>query len=90
MTVDARDQVGGRTPLYLAAVNKQAECVKQLLEAGARLDVKCGKSTPGEAIRENLPYFDVEKVVVRQRPRENTLELLVEMVERRDLAMFRR
>ena len=87
--LEAKDKAGGRTPLYLAAVNKQAECVRLLVENGASLDVRCGRFTPREAITDNLKYFDLGKIKVKERPRRSTVEYLYELLERRDLAMFR-
>jgi len=87
--VNAKDLAGGRTPLFLAAKNKHAECVKMLIENGANPDTKCSRSSPREAIRENLPYFNIESIKVKERPRQNTVEYLVELLERKDLAMFK-
>ena len=86
--LEAKDKAGGRTPLYLAAVNKEAECVRLLVEAGARLDVRCGRSTPRDAIRENLKYFNLENIKVKVRPRRSTVEYLYELLEKRDVTMF--
>ena len=87
--VDAKDLAGGRTPLFLAAKNKHAECVKMLIENGANPDTKCARSSPREAIRENLPYFNIESIKVKVRPRQNTVEYLVELLEKRDISMFK-
>ena len=87
--LDAKDKAGGRTPLYLAAINKQAECVRLLVENGASLEVRCGRSTPREAIADNLKYFDLDQIKVKERPRRSTVEYLYELVERRDLPMFK-
>ena len=87
--VNAKDLAGGRTPLFLAAKNKHAECVKMLIENGANPDIKCSRSSPREAIRENLPYFNIQSIKVKERPRQNTVDYLVELLERKDLAMFK-
>ena len=87
--LDAKDKTGGRTPLYLAALNKQAECVRLLVENGASLDVRCGRSTPRQAITDNLKYFDLDTIKVKERPRRSTVEYLYELVERRDLPLFK-
>eukprot|EP00091_Calanus_sinicus_P009742 TRINITY_DN22655_c0_g1_i1.p1 TRINITY_DN22655_c0_g1~~TRINITY_DN22655_c0_g1_i1.p1 ORF type:complete len:112 (-),score=38.00 TRINITY_DN22655_c0_g1_i1:3-338(-) len=73
--VDARDLAGGRTPLFLAARNKHAECVKMLIENGANTDIKCSRSSPREAIRENLPYFNIESVKVKEKPAKTLLNI---------------
>jgi ankyrin repeat protein len=39
--VNAKDRKGGQTPLYLAAAEKQWECVKYLLEKGADPSIPC-------------------------------------------------
>jgi len=87
--VDAKDLAGGRTPLFLAAKKKHAECVKMLIEAGANPDIKCARSSPREAIRENLPYFNIESIKVKERPRQNTVEYLVELLQKKDISMFK-
>jgi ankyrin repeat protein len=40
LQVDAKDNSGGRTALYVAAVGGRADCVQLLLEHGADLDAK--------------------------------------------------
>ena len=87
--VDVKDMSGGRTPLFLAATNKHAECVRMLIENGANLDVKCGRMTPREAIKEHLKYFNCDTIKVKQRPRKCTVEYLCELMEKKDLAMFK-
>ena len=87
--VDAKDQTGGRTPLYLAAINKHAECVRMLIENGASLDVKCSRSSPREAIKENLRYFNIDTIKVKARPRRSTVEYLYELLEKKDLTLFK-
>ena len=87
--IDVKDMSGGKTPLYLAAINKHAECVRMLVENGANLDIKCGKMTPREAIRENLRYFNLDTIKVKQRPRKSTVEYLYELIEKKDVAMFK-
>eukprot|EP00095_Tigriopus_kingsejongensis_P000143 maker-scaffold188_size271682-snap-gene-1.26 protein:Tk00143 transcript:maker-scaffold188_size271682-snap-gene-1.26-mRNA-1 annotation:"transient receptor potential cation channel protein painless" len=87
--VNAKDNKGHQTPLFLAAKRRNAEAVKLLLEHGASLTDLVGTKSVKEAIKENLPYFDVSQVVVKEKPRENTLDYLMEMLERRDLAYFK-
>ena len=89
INADAKDNRGGQTALFIAAKEKNAEAVKLLLENGASLtEVVHGQSVK-EVIRVNLPYFDVAAVKVKARPRANTVEYLMEMLERRDLAYFK-
>jgi len=87
--VDARDSSGGRTPLLLAARAKHLECVRKLLEYGAKPDIKCGKVTPREVIRELFPYFEINKVKVLDRPKPSTVESLFEFMENSDIFRFR-
>ena len=87
--VDAKDMSGGRTPLYLAATNKQSQCARMLIENGASLDKKCGRMTPREAIKENLRYFDFQSIKVKPRPRRSTVEYLYELMEKKDLTLFK-
>ena len=87
--VDAKDMIQGRTPLYIAAKNKQSECVRMLIENGAKLDIKCGKETPRDAIHENLKYFNINSIKIKQRPRRSTVEYLSELMEKKEMALFK-
>ena len=81
--VDCRDQTGGRTPLLLAARARQEAAVRLLVENGADPDLACGKVTPREVLRQELPRLNIEKITVRERPVENTVEMLAQLVERK-------
>ena len=81
--VDCRDQTGGRTPLLLAARARQEAAVRVLVENGADPDLACGKVTPREVLRQELPRLNIEKITVRERPVENTVEMLAQLVERK-------
>lgn len=95
--VDARDNSGGRTPLLVAARARQEAAARILLEYGAQTSLRCGKATVGEVLGEMLPGLRVDRVVVRERPVENTVETLARLLERRgggeeerrDLAVFK-
>ncbi|XP_023344392.1 transient receptor potential cation channel protein painless [Eurytemora carolleeae] len=87
--IDPRDGSGGRTPLFLAARGKHVECVRKLVEQGASLDIKCGRTTPRTVIQENLPYLDLSKIKVKERPVANTVETLFQYIERKDFLRFR-
>ena len=63
--VDCRDQTGGRTPLLLAARARQEAAVRVLVENGADPDLACGKVTPREVLRQELPRLNIDKIVVR-------------------------
>ena len=96
--VDWRDQTGGRTPLLLAARARQEAAVRMLIENGADPDLACGKVTPREVLRQEMPRLNIERITVRERPVENTVEMLAQLVERkgrgeeeekRNLAIFK-
>ncbi|TRY61944.1 hypothetical protein TCAL_10560, partial [Tigriopus californicus] len=89
INVNAKDNQGQNTPLFLAAKKKNGEAVKLLLEHGASLTDLVGNRSVKTAIRDNLPYFDISQVIVKEKVRENTLDYLQEMLERRDLAYFK-
>lgn len=89
INVNAKDNQGGNTPLFLAAKRKNGEAVKLLLEHGASLTDMVGNRSVKAAIKDNLPDFDISQVIVKEKVRENTLDYLLEMLERRDLAYFK-
>ena len=81
--MDSKDQTGGRTPLLLAGRARQEAAVRMLIENGADPDLACGKVTPREVLRQELPRLNIERIAVRERPVENTVELLAQLVERK-------
>jgi len=48
--VDAKDNTGGRTALFVAAAGRQEGCVKLLLEHGADPDIKVSISTAEQLV----------------------------------------
>ena len=81
----------------MAARARQEAAVRLLVENGADPDLACGKVTPREVLRLELPRLNIEKITVRERPVENTVETLARILERRgggeeerrDLAIFK-
>ena len=63
--MDARDQVGGRTALLLAARAAQEQCVRSLIESGADPDLRVGSTTPRTVLKEKLPGLWLGGIVVR-------------------------
>ena len=67
----------------MAARARQEAAVRVLVENGADPDLACGKVTPREVLRQELPRLNIEKITVRERPVENTVEMLAQLVERK-------
>ena len=62
--IDQEDGLGRRTPLYIAAKNKNSEMASLLISHGAStLNTAFGK-TIQEVIEEQMPYFDCTKIEV--------------------------
>ena len=72
--VDLEDGLDRRTPLYVSAINKHSEVTKLLLAYGASPMNTCFGKTIQEVIEENMSYFDVSKVQVIKKPRQNSLK----------------
>ena len=71
--IDQEDGLGRRTPLYIAAKNKNSEMCSLLISHGAStLNTAFGK-TVQEVIEEEMPYFDTSKVEIVKKPRRNSL-----------------
>ena len=98
--VDARDVSSVMTPLFVAVEARNEAAARALIQSGANVDAKCGKSTIREYLPEYLPTFDPRSVrVLKTRPlMENLEDKLMQMVRRTkmsadgykaDLANFR-
>ena len=72
--VDLEDALGRRTPLYVAAINKDSEVVRLLLTYGASPLNTCFGKTVQEVIEEHMDYFDVSKVQVLKKARKNSMK----------------
>ena len=71
--IDQEDGLGRRTPLYIAAKNKNSEITSLLISHGAStLNTAFGKPIQ-EVIEENMPYFDTSKVEIVKKPRRNSI-----------------
>jgi len=98
--VDVRDNRAIQTPLFVAVNSKNLPAIKSLIKNGANLDLKCGRKTIREYLKENLPDFDPKSVRV-VKSREIMLNLEDKMMDllkttrkngenaRADLANFR-
>ena len=72
--IDQEDGLGRRTPLYIAAKNKNSEMASLLISNGAStLNTAFGK-TIQEVIEEQMPYFDTSKVEIVKKPRRNSIK----------------
>ena len=71
--VDLEDGYGRRTPLYIAANEKASEIVNILIANGASVLNTCYDKTIKEVIGEKMPYFDIEKVEIKKKPRRNSI-----------------
>ena len=65
--VDCEDGLGRRTPLYIAAKNKDKALLKILLENGACTLNTCYGKTIQELIEENIPGFDTSEITVKKK-----------------------
>ena len=73
VNIDQEDGLGRRTPLYIAAKNKNSEMASLLISHGAStLNTAFGK-TIQEVIEEQMPYFDCTKIEVIKKPRRNSI-----------------
>jgi len=69
-----------QTPLFLAIQEKNKEAAIKLIEHGASLEIKCGRQTLKEYLRQNLPQLDTTKISVL-KPR-SAMEKLKDRNER--------
>jgi len=72
--VDIKDVKGVQTPILLAIKAKKEEAVKILIENGACIDLKAGRLTIREYIKESFPNLDPTKIRVK-KSREVMLNL---------------
>jgi len=72
--VDSKDIKGVQTPILLAIKSKNEEAVKLLIENGACLDLKAGRLTIREYLKESFPNLDPTKIRVK-KSREVILNL---------------
>eukprot|EP00090_Calanus_glacialis_P031314 TRINITY_DN5156_c0_g1_i2.p1 TRINITY_DN5156_c0_g1~~TRINITY_DN5156_c0_g1_i2.p1 ORF type:complete len:1017 (+),score=254.13 TRINITY_DN5156_c0_g1_i2:291-3341(+) len=72
--VDSKDIKGVQTPILFAIKSKNEEAVKLLIENGACLDLKAGRLTIREYLKENFPHLDPTKIRVK-KSREVMLNL---------------
>ena len=87
--VDLRDIGAVQTPLALAVEAGQQASVRLLLEQGADPDLKCGRKTVREYMRESMPGLDPGAVTVLKRKEvmedlEDKLLSLVKETSRHD------
>ena len=66
MDVDAKDLKGDTTPLLLAIKEKHEEAAKLLIQNGASLNLKVGRSTLKEQFSKNFPDIDPAHIVVKK------------------------
>ena len=64
--VDAKDLKGDTTPLLLAIKEKHEEAAKLLIQNGASLNLKVGRSTLKEQFSKNFPDIDPAHIVVKK------------------------
>jgi len=98
--IDVRDNRAIQTPLFVAVNSKNEQGITVLIKNGANLDIKCGRKTIREYLKENLTNFDPKSVRV-VKSREIMLNLEDKMMDllkstrksgdnsRADLANFR-
>eukprot|EP00092_Neocalanus_flemingeri_P011811 GFUD01012735.1.p1 GENE.GFUD01012735.1~~GFUD01012735.1.p1 ORF type:complete len:1017 (-),score=227.49 GFUD01012735.1:262-3312(-) len=72
--VDIKDIKGVQTPILLAIKAKHEDAVKLLIENGAGLDLKAGRLTIREYLKETFPNLDTTKIRVK-KSREVMLNL---------------
>jgi len=72
--VDVKDSRGVQTPLFLAIKAKNEKAAQMLIENGASLDLKAGRMTLREYIKEAFPHVDPSKIRVN-KSREVMLNL---------------
>jgi len=72
--VDSKDIKGVQTPILLAIKAKNEEAVKLLIENGACLDVKAGRLTIRQYLKESFPELDPSQINVK-KSREVILNL---------------
>merc|ERR1711952_293539 len=64
--VDAKDLKGDTTPLLLAIKERHEEAAKLLIQNGASLNLKVGRSTLKEQFSKNFPDIDPAHIVVKK------------------------
>ena len=64
--VDAKDLKGDTTPLLLAVKEKHESAAKLLIQNGASLNMKVGRSTLKEQFSKNFPDIDPAHIVVKK------------------------